>query len=95
MVSGPFQPPHLTGRIFSLSWKVLGIKGKILFSSLNSDHSSHTAALVVRKVCKKHKKPFQMLLNSSLNNILSTLLAVRNNLAPIQNGEDDFQGNLS
>ncbi len=58
------------------------------------DHSSHTSALVVRKVCKKHKKPFQMLLNSSLNNILSTLVTIRNNLASIQNGPDDFQSNL-
>ena len=59
------------------------------------DHSSHTAALVVKKLCKKYKKPFQMLLNSSLNNIFLALLAVRDNLASIQNGQDDFHNHLS
>ncbi len=44
------------------------------------DHTSHTAALVVRKLCKKQKKPFQMLLKSSLNNIFSALLAVQANI---------------
>jgi hypothetical protein len=36
-----------------------------------------------------------MLVNSSLNNIFSTLLAVRENLPSIQNGQDDFQNPLS
>ena len=39
------------------------------------DHSSHTSALIVKTVCKKYKKPFRMLINSSLNNVSSTLLA--------------------
>ena len=59
------------------------------------DHSSHTAALVVKKLCKKYKKPFQMLLNSSLNNIFLTLLTIRSRLASIRNGQDDFDNNLS
>jgi len=59
------------------------------------DHSSHTAALVVRKLCKRYKKPFQILLNSSLNNIFLTLLTIRSRLASIQNGQDDFDNNLS
>jgi hypothetical protein len=58
------------------------------------DHSSHTAASVVKKLCKKYKKPLQMLFNSSLNNIFLTLLAVRDNLASIQNGQDDFHNDL-
>ena len=58
------------------------------------DHNSHTAALVVKKLCKKHKKPFQMLLNSSLNNILLTLIAALDRLTSIQNGQDDSQNNL-
>jgi hypothetical protein len=47
------------------------------------DYNSHTAALVVKKLCKKYKKPFQMLLNSSLNNIFVTLLAVKGRLTSI------------
>ena len=54
------------------------------------DHNSHAAALVVKKVCKKYKKPFQMLSNSSLNNIFLTLLSVQDGLTSVQNGQDDF-----
>jgi hypothetical protein len=50
------------------------------------DHNSHTAALVVKKLCKKYKKPFQMLSNSSLNNVFLTLLALQDRLTTIQNG---------
>jgi hypothetical protein len=53
------------------------------------DHSSHTAALVVKKLCKRHRKPFRMLINSSLNNILLTLVAIQKELTPVQNGEGD------
>ena len=52
------------------------------------DHSSHTSALIVKKLCKKYKKPFRMLINSSLNNISSTLLALQNTLTTIQNGQE-------
>jgi hypothetical protein len=53
------------------------------------DHSSHTSALVVKKLCKKYKKPFRMLINSSLNNIFLTLLAFQSRLTTIQNGQED------
>jgi len=53
------------------------------------DHSSHTSALVVRKLCKKYQKPFQMLINSSLNNIFLALLAFQGRLSTIQNGQED------
>ena len=54
------------------------------------DHSSHTAALVVKKLCKKYKKPFHMLLNSSLNTIFLTLLALQGRLTTVQNRQEDF-----
>ena len=52
------------------------------------DHSSHTSALVVKKLCKKYKKSFRMLVNSSLNNIFATLLAFQDRLTTIQNGQE-------
>lgn len=57
------------------------------------DHNSHTAALVVKKLCKKYKKTFRMLINSSLNNIFLTLLAFQDRLTTIQNGEEGFYSN--
>jgi hypothetical protein len=53
------------------------------------DHSSHTSALVVKKLCKKYKKPFRMLINSSLNNIFLALLAFQSRFTNIQNGQED------
>ena len=41
------------------------------------DHSSHTSSLVVKKLCKKYDKPLRILINSSLNNILLTLIAFK------------------
>jgi hypothetical protein len=58
------------------------------------DHNSHTAALVVKKLCKKYKKPFRTLITSSLNNIFMTLQAFRDGLTSIQNGQEDFQNIL-
>jgi len=52
------------------------------------DHSSHTSALIVKKLCKKYKKPFRMLINSSLNNISLTLLTLHDTLTAIQNGQE-------
>ena len=52
------------------------------------DHSSHTSALIVKKLCKKYETPFRMLINSSLNNISLALLAFRNTLTTIQNGQE-------
>ena len=42
------------------------------------DHSSHTSALVVKSLCKRYKKCFRMLTNSSLNNISLTLSDFQN-----------------
>ena len=56
------------------------------------DHSSHTSALVVRKLCKKYQKPFQMLINSSLNNIFLALSALQNGLPINQEGQEDSYG---
>ena len=50
------------------------------------DHISHTAALVVKKLCKKHKKSLQMLMNSSLNNIFHALLTVHDRATRFRNG---------
>ncbi len=44
------------------------------------DHSSHTSALVAKKVSKKFKKPFRVLISSSLSNISSTLSTLQNSL---------------
>jgi len=52
------------------------------------DHSSHTAALIVKKFCKKYKKPFRMLINSSLSNISCALLILQNPLSTIQNRQE-------
>ena len=57
------------------------------------DHSSHTSALVVRKLCKKYQKPFRMLISSSLNNIFLALLAFQEKLTIIQNEEEDSYDN--
>jgi hypothetical protein len=44
------------------------------------DHSSHTSALVVRKLCKKYEKPYRALINSSQNNILLALSTFKGEL---------------
>ena len=49
------------------------------------DHNSHAAALAVKKLGKKHRKPVRMLASSSLNNIFSTLSAVQDSSPEIQN----------
>ena len=58
------------------------------------DHSSHTAALVAKKLCKKYQKPFQMLISSSLNNILLALVSIQDRLTSIQNGQGDFHNSV-
>ena len=52
------------------------------------DHSSHTSALVVKSLCKRHKKCFRMLTNSSLNNISLTLSAFQNTSTLVQTNRD-------
>ena len=54
------------------------------------NYNSHTASLVVKKLCKKYKKPVRILSNSSLSAISSTLLAVQGGFPTIHNGQDDL-----
>lgn len=58
------------------------------------DHNSHTAALVVKKLCKKYKKTFRMLMNSSLNTMFLTLLALQDRFMTVENKQKNYKDNL-
>jgi hypothetical protein len=73
------------GRMKAGAKELVGQVGRADLVLCCIDHISHTAALVIKKLCKKYRKPCQMLMNSSLNNIFLTLVEVHERSTTIGN----------